>query len=289
MAAIGEQVVTQAALEARGIDVARVPDAFGARGGCYVRGYTAIELELMVGAATKGGTLNLAELNRVQLAQCLLKSPDQPWQRLCGESVNPTRAELKKIDQVPPAAVPRLVQISDSLCGLTSELKVALFSGETWLDDEPEVSEDDDLMVVDFEQLSARGLAVKPSDVFGELGTVWVREYTAKEASAWERLATRGKTTSPHRLRWAKLAACLLLGPTPDSPRLVGPSTGSGQADVTAEDLTWVGTHIRHGEAMQLERMADALSGWSADTEARLAKSELPLPGGCSGSGASTD
>lgn len=287
MVATGAGAVTRDVLEQRGIDVARVRDAFGARGGCYVRGYTALELELMVAAATRGGELDINRLNRIQLAQCLLKSAERPWQRLCGDTEHPTRDDLKKIDLVPPAAVPRLVQISDDLCGLTSRLKVALFSGETWLDEpaNPEVADDDDdLIVVDFEQLSARGLAVKPSDLFGELGTVWVREYTAREAAAWERLATRGKTTSPHRLRWAKLAACLLLGPTPDSPRLVG----SGD-DVAAEDLTWIGTHIRHGEAMQLERMADALSGWSADTEARLANSELPLPGGSSGSGASTD
>ena len=281
---------TRAALTARPLFVASVPDAFGRRGGCYVRGYTDAELELMIHAASSGGKLDAQRLRQVQLAAVLLSGPAPDSPRLLGPEPQPTREQVAMVAKFPPQSLDRLVQISDNLVGLTVELQLALRQGETFLGDDPADAESpnaaipEPLRVVDLGALAAEPLGCEPAeDVFGSLGGIYVREYDTAEAARWELLGQRGRHRSPRRVRWAKLAACLMLGPEPDSPRLIG----DGQA-VTAEDLAWVSRYVWPGEQLRLGRMADVLSGWSADTEARLATAEVPLPGASSATGAST-
>lgn len=282
-------VADRAALEERPLSVARVPDAFGKRGGCWIRGYRDSELEKFIGAATRGGKVDGTRLQAVQLAAVMLASGDPDGPRLLGPEPEPTKEQVAKVGEFPPAGLARLVQLSDDLSGLTADLQLAIRDGATFLPDEPayEAEEAGELELVDLAALSGRSLQTVYADVFGPLGGVWVREYEAAEQAAWELLGVRGRTPNLRRRRWAKLAAVLVCGPEPDSPRLIQTHTEPGT--VTTVDMTWIGTHLRPGEQVQLERMADALSGWAPETEARLAEAEVPLIGSSSGSGASTD
>lgn len=280
--------VTRAALESRPLRVASVPNAFGRRGGCYVRGYTDRELERLVHTATLGGQVNGQRLKHAQLALVLLRGPEPDAPRLFGDEPYPTRDQVKQAGQLPPGGIDPLVEVSDGLAAWSIEAKLALLGGETGLpasEDAAIAPDATEVCLPELDSLFGDELAVVPADVFGELGEVFVREYGAAELARWEVVAVRGRSATPRRMRWAKLAACLLTGPNADSPRLIG----EGEK-VTGDDLAWIAEHIWTGELMRLERMADALSGWTAEIESTLAD-ELPLAATAdpSSDGASTD
>lgn len=280
------RIVTREALSARPLPVARVAAAFGARGGCYVRGYTDAELERFCHAATRGGQLDGDLLRQVTLAQCLLASPAPDGPRWLGPEPEPTREQVARLAELPMGSLARLEQIADDLAGLTAELQVALAGGATFLSDDPTLPlPEGEFRLASLDELlsEARGVGLAAS-VCGELGGLWVRAYTAAEKSAAERLGTRGRERSPRRARWALLADCLLTGPEPDSPPLVDASLPA------AERMAWVARHLWPGEQLRLERCADVLSGWGpAEAEIlRTSERAVPLASTPSDSGLST-
>lgn len=278
-------LVTREALEARRLEVAWVPEVLRGRGGCWVRGYTDGELELMVRAATRGGRVDGGQLQQVQLAQCLLSGPDPESERLLGPGKAPTSEELAAVAALPPGAASRLMALSDRLAGL--EFPTGEVSPADGASTSPAASSEGAAGEAAPELLDLRALVGRAFEtelvagVFGELGGIWVREYSVAEMETFRRLGVLGRTPSLRRQRWAMLALVMQRGPSPDSPRLVGEG-----AAVRPEELEWVARYVRTGEQLRLARVVERLSGWSEETEARLAESQLPLTGEFSATGA---
>lgn len=260
------RIPSPADLVAQASECLPVPDAFGALGGCWLRGYDGEEEAAW--QRDSGG--DAGRLITLKLAAVLLTAPLPDGAPLFG--VAPDTDAVRRA--VRPGWRSRLSGLADALAGYENPYTQLIRAAE------PEAVDLDALVIADPDAVLGTGLEyVAVPDAFGALGGCWVRGYQVDELDAWNDWCSGAGVKLGLGIVEMQLAYCLLDAAPPAGKGLFLMPSGHPSAGTLRQVRK-----LRPGVKARLMKLSDQLSGFDSGVDL----GDYPTRGAISASGAVT-